>query len=400
MIPETNQRVRSTNLPLRAPEECLILIVDDDSRILDALQQILAQDKYQVMTAQTGATALQLVQEQKPDVVILDVRLPEIDGIEVCRQIKVTPETQFTPVILVTGTAARQAKLDGLQAGADDFLNKPIDPLELTARVRSSLRSKQLTDAVEQQNQILERRVAERTVELREAYEQLKQLNIVKGNILAIVSHELRTPLHQAKQALNLSQGNNISQEQINELLDTVHYCFRLLEYRIGNIDAFSDPTALKIDAISVAEVIQHAIAEVKRLQQRAGNVVIDVKIPKAVHPVYADNISIARAMTHLLDNAIKFGEDKPVSVQADELAEGVRIAIKDQGPGISPAILPKLFEPLNQGDITSTRRYQGMGIGLALVQMILDAHGSKLGIETSNKGGTTVSFVLPYALL
>lgn len=390
----------TTKLPLRQPEDCLILVVDDDLRILDALQQILSQDKYQVITAQTGAAALQLVDSAKPDVIILDVRLPEIDGIEVCRQIKTSASTQFLPVILVTGTAARRAKLDGLQAGADDFLNKPIDPLELTARVRSSLRSKQLTDAVEEQNQILERRVEERTQELRQAYEQLKQLNEVKGNILAIVSHELRTPLHQAKQALNLAQKNNIPQHQVDELLETVHRCFRLLEYRIGNIDAFSDPSALKIDAVSVSELIQRAINEATRLQQYPEQVVIQANVPSNLAPVDADNISISRAITHLLDNAIKFGADRPVTVEAEEMGEGVRISVKDQGDGIDPKVLPTLFEPLNQGDISSTRRYQGLGIGLALVRMILDAHNSKLQIDTSRKHGTTVSFVLEYANL
>lgn len=400
MVSDTTQQVQPTKLPLRQPEDCLILIVDDDARILDALQQILSHDKYQIVTAQTGASALQLVEDLRPDVVILDVRLPEIDGIEVCRQIKIAPETQFTPVILVTGTAARRAKLDGLQAGADDFLNKPIDPLELTARVRSSLRSKQLTDAVEEHNQVLERRVEERTQELRNAYEQLKQLNVVKSNILAIVSHELRTPLHQAKQALNLSQTNNMPQEQVDDLLETVHRCFRLLEYRIGNIDAFSDPAALKIDAVSISELIQRAISEATRLQLTPDAVNIDLDIPRGLRPVDADNISVSRALTHLLDNAIKFGEGKPVRIQAEEVESGVRITIKDSGSGIDPEILPRLFEPLNQGDITSTRRHQGMGIGLALVRMILDAHDSQLNINTSKKYGTTISFVLRYATL
>jgi len=384
-------------LPLRPPEECKVLIVDDDERIIEVLSDILKQDGYQILTAREGFEALKIVSTQDPDVVVLDVRLPGIDGIEVCRQIKQDEQTQFLPVILVTGNAARRSKLEGLQASADDFLNKPIDPLELTARIRSSLRNKQLTDAVEAQNHVLERRVAERTRELQKAYEQLQQLSRIKGNILAIVSHELRTPLHQAKQALYLSK--RVPEDRQEELLETVHRCFKLLEYRIGNIDAFSDPTALNLEAVAVSVLLNSAYDQATSLQNKP-EVDINLDIPKGLPAVLTDTQSMTRALAHLIDNAIKFGEGKPVYISALADVGGVRISIVDSGKGIAPDLLPRIFEPLMAGDISSKRRQGGMGIGLALVKMILDAHNVELELESKPNKGTRASFVLPLANL
>jgi signal transduction histidine kinase len=385
------------DLPTRPAEDCKVLVVDDDERIVDVLSAILARDGYQILSARLGRGALDIIASERPDVVVLDVILPDLDGIEVCRLIKQNPKTHFLPVILVTGWAARARQLDGLVSGADDFLNKPIDPFELTARVRSLLRTKQLYDEVETHRHELEKRVAERTQELSNAYERLHQLSRVKGNVLAIVSHELRTPLLKIKSGLWLSLRDEIDPEQRATAVKTVEEAFSLLEYRIADIGVFSDPADLKLSPVSVSDLVTGAIEQVRILRPRQDGA-IQLDIPKNLPPVMVDAASMMRALAHIIDNALKFGNDKAVLVSAVAEPKGVQLSVRDQGMGMSDGVKAHLFVPLQQGDDSPTRRHGGMGIGLALVKMILDAHQIGISVESQVDQGTTVSLILPPA--
>ncbi len=387
----------SIELPIRPPQESKVLVVDDDERIVEVFSAILSRDGYQILSAADGPRALDLVANEHPDVVVLDVMLPGLDGVEVCRRIKMAKETHFVPVILVTGLSARGRRLDGLNAGADDFLDKPVDPLELTARVRSLLRTKQLHDEVEMHRRELERRVEERTLELRKANERLEELSRVKGRVLTIVSHELRTPLHQAKLALGLARQDEIPPAQREEMHQKLDESFDLLMYRLDDIDAFSDPTDLKLVPVSVHSLLAAAVEQARRLSRKNSGQ-FDLDIPRKLPPVVVDATLMTRAIAHLIHNAVKFGEGKPVHVRAAEVEGGVRVEVRDEGIGISEALKPKLFVPLEQGDDSSTRRYGGMGIGLALVKMVMDAHHITIEFESVVGKGTTFYFVLPIA--
>jgi DNA-binding response OmpR family regulator len=278
-------KLARAKLPTRSPEECRILVVDDDERIVEVFSVMLKQDGYQGLTATDGRAAMELIRLQQPDIAVLDIMMPGLSGIEVCRLLKDSPETHFLPVILVTGLADRASRLEGLGAGADDFLQKPPDPLELTARVRSLLRTKQLYDEVEAHRRELEQRVAERTAELKAAYDRLQALSRVKDNVLAIVSHELRTPLHQAKIALDLVAQGAASKEDMSALLRDAQERFGLLEYRVRDIEAFSDPTQLRLSPVSISDLVTAAVEQVRSLRQ--GDVeTIQVDVPKGLQPI------------------------------------------------------------------------------------------------------------------
>lgn len=387
------------DLPMRQAESCKVLVVDDDERIVDVLSAILAHDGYQILSTREGRSALDIISREQPDVVVLDVILPDLDGIEVCRLIKQNPKTHFLPVILVTGWAARARQREGLVSGADDFLNKPIDPFELTARVRSLLRSKQLFDAVEANRHELEQRVAERTQELSNAYERLHHLSRVKGNVLAIVSHELKTPLMKVKSGLGLILEGKLDPDRRADVARTVDESLSLLAYRIDDVGVFSDPSDLRLSPVSVPALVTGAVEQVRILRPRQDDL-IRIDLPKGLPPVEVDSISMTRALAHIIDNGLKFGGEKPVDVGASVESRGVRLCVRDQGIGISDEVKEHLFDPLQQGDASSTRRHGGMGIGLALVKMILDAHQIGVSIESAIDQGTTVSFVLPRATL
>ena len=211
----------------RPPGDWTILVVDDDQRIVDVFTTMLELEGYHVVQAFDGAEADRLVGEAEPDLILLDINLPVVNGIELCRKIKTGDELGFLPVILVTGTKARDQRLEGLAAGADDFLPKPPDMAELTVRVRNLLRVKHLYEELETNKQELESRVEQRTAELQDAYERLQALSKVKDNVLTLMSHELRTPLHQANLALEMALTTDSKPAQRDELLTAAHGAFK-----------------------------------------------------------------------------------------------------------------------------------------------------------------------------
>jgi two-component system, sensor histidine kinase and response regulator len=399
MVPASAPEPSPAGLPIKPPSESTILVVDDDDRIVEIFAVMLRRDGYRVESATDGFAGMKMIEEVRPDIAILDVILPGLDGIEMCRRIKNNPETRFLPVILVTGMSARVRRLEGLAAGADDFLEKPPDPVELTVRVRSLLRTKQLYDEVEAHRRELEERVAERTQELREAYERLQALSRVKSNVLMIVSHELRTPLNQVKIALALAHQEDLPEHQKAVVLQEALDSLNLLEYRVADIEAFSDPTDVRLAPWSTRDLINAAVEQVRSLR-RGHTDQIEIEIPKGLPPILVSPASVTRALAHLILNGVKFGEGKPIKVCAELKADGVQLDIRDQGHGINEELVPRLFEPLEQGDVSTTRRQSGLGIGLALVKVILDAHHIDLNIDSQEDAGTTVSLLIPIATI
>jgi signal transduction histidine kinase len=241
--------------------------------------------------------------------------------------------------------------------------------------------------------------VEERTKELRLAYDRLQELGRVKGNVLGIVSHELRTPLNQAKMALELVLQTDIPADKQQELLHQALNSFGLLEYRVGDIEAFTDPTELRLSPMSLPDLVNASVEQVRNLR-RGKHDTIELDLSTAIPPVMVSPIAVTRALAHLIQNAVKFGEGKPVHVAASTDETHVHVRILDQGPGIKSEILPTLFEPLEQGDASSTRHHGGLGIGLSLAKMIFDAHQIKLAL-TSNPGkGTEVTISIPLATI
>lgn len=393
-----SHRLRSDTLielPFRPPEACRVLLVEDNAQVLEFLANDLSQDGYQMLTAMDGERALEIIRDGDPDVVVLDVNLPGIDGITVCQRLRSEPETRFLPVILVTGDAHHWRR--GIEAGANEFLEKPVDTLALSVRVRSLMRTKQLYDEVEANQRDLQARIDAATRELREAYARVEALSKIKSNVLALFSHEFRTPLLHVKLALEIVMSPQFSDDYKALSLEDMAHAVQVLQHRIQDIEEFSDPTSIHPTPITAPDLVYSAIGV---LQERRPEDLdrVHLHLSSGLPPVRVDHARIQHALAHLIENGIKFASPSPVDVIAERAPGGARIIVRDYGPGIPEPHLQRLYEPFQQAEASFTRSRNGLGIGLALAKVTLDAHGSQLQVETG-ASGTSLSFVLPEAV-
>ncbi len=376
-----------------------IVAVDDEPRNLELLVTLLSEQGYTIETAEDGRAGLAAIERRKPDLVLLDVVMPEMDGFQTCRQIKSNLKLGFIPVVLVTGLRSTKDRLRGLEVGADEFIAKPYEPTELVARVRSLARIKHLYDALQEHNQQLERRVAERTAELQTALEQLLQLDRLKSEFISNVSHELRTPLLHVKGALDLlTEGalGPVTREQ-NRGLQLTATAVHQLEQVVADIVDFDQvhSRALTIESTDIDDAVTTVVRSLQAEAERQDcYIVVRQQLPGA--RVHADEQALRRILRHLIDNAIKFspgGSRIEVRVQPGD--RRIRFSVSDSGPGISAAEQGRIFDSFYQTDGSSTRRAGGLGLGLSLVRKLLDAHGSTIHVDSQLGRGSTFWFEL-----
>lgn len=382
--------------PLRPPEECIVLVVDDEPSIIDIISEFLQEPGYQVITAENGRQALDRVREDNPDLVVTDVNMPEMDGLEFCRQLKDSRDTHYLPVIVVTSKSDAETRMQATEVGADDFLDKPVNRLELTTRVRSLLRSKLLYERLAASAKELEKRVSDRTTELRDAYEQLKELERYKSDVISNVSHELRTPLQHIKSSVSLLTMQDLPQPQAETVRETVNTSVDSLVLLIDDMISLGQGVELRMEPVVLTNIVYEAVDQAQAVHpERAESIQSELK--DNLPPVDVDARAITRVLYHLMDNAVKFSESGSEVLVSAELASDhqVRVSVQDSGIGISKEDQQHVFDRFYQVDPSPTRRYAGAGVGLALVKLVLDEHGIAYHLESEVGEGTTVWFDL-----
>jgi len=260
----------------------------------------------------------------------------------------------------------------------------------------------ELQTALLDSNRELERRVAERTAELRRALERMTELNQLKANIVSNVSHELRTPLAQIKGYASLLADYSLGEvngEQANALAVVLKASDRLqqlVDDLIQYAASARGEMVLNVGEVFLQRTVNEALSA-SAAKAAKGQVVVHGQVPGSLPPVQADEEKIRWVIFQLLDNAIKFtptGGQVTVSAHGD--GPRVQVAVSDTGIGIPAERLPELFEPFHQLDGSSTRRYGGTGLGLALVQRIIEAHQGAVTVNSTLGQGSTFAFDLP----
>lgn len=259
-----------------------------------------------------------------------------------------------------------------------------------------------LHTALQQSNMQLERRVKERTQELQSALIKLAELNQLKSNFISNVSHELRTPLTHIRGYLNLMNDGllgELSKEQttaIDVMLRSEAKLEELIEKMIQFSLEATGQFTLQLKPESLCEVVNQALKQAK-IKAASRPVTLNIDLGDDEYQVRMDHEKIQWVIMELVDNAIKFTPPGgSVSVKIDKQANFVFLHVIDTGIGISPERLSEIFEPYHQLDGSSTRRYGGIGLGLALVKKIIEAHGSKVVVSSVVEEGTAITFQLP----
>jgi signal transduction histidine kinase len=404
------------------PPKANILIVDDTPANLRLLTGILAEHGYKVRAAPNGTLALQAAQSDPPDLILLDIMMPGMDGYAVCVQLKADERTRDIPVIFLSALTEAMDKIKAFSVGGVDYVAKPFQTVEVLARVETHLALRNLQKSLEEQNLRLQEEVAERkqaeeqlrrySVELASSNEELKQFAY-------IVSHDLRAPLVNLKgfaaeldsamqvirpalDAFLLQMDEQQRQvvtaalrEDVPEALDFIgssvtrmdHFISALLKLsRLGHRD-------LKLESIDMNTLVQASLKTVAhQIEDRQVQVTVG-PLPEVV----ADRTSMEQILGNLLDNAVKYLDpDRPgeIEITAERDRDETTFHVRDNGRGIAEDDMDKVFAPFRRAG-RHAEHVPGEGMGLPYVQALIRRHDGRIWFESEAGEGTTFNFTI-----
>jgi signal transduction histidine kinase len=374
------------------PEYPLLLVVDDDEAGRYSKSQVLRRAGYDVLEAVSGEDALRLVAERQPRLVLLDVKLPDIDGLEVCRRIKTNPTTASVVVLQTSATyVTEEDNIRALEGGADGCLNEPVEPTVLVATIRALLRARQAEDAL---REALSREQAARTA--------AESANRMKDEFLATLSHELRSPLGAILTWITLLRTGDLDHPRTERALEAIERSTRMQVRLVEDLLDVSRITSgklnLDVGLVNVAALVEAAVESIRKDADGKG-IGVERVLDSEVR-VSGDAARLQQVVWNLLSNAVKFTpRGGRVSVELAAHEGEALITVRDTGEGIAPAFLPHVFERFRQADSSSTRKGAGLGLGLAIVHHLVSQHGGTVHASSEGVGrGTTISVRLPLA--
>ena len=377
-----------------------VLIVDDERRNAELLKVMLTPEGYVLLTASCGEDALALLADQQPDLILLDVMMPGMDGYQVATKIKQNPATNNIPVIMLTALDDRNAKMLGLNAGAEDFLTKPVDRAELCVRVRNLLRLKAYGDKL----RVAHAALAIALTEAGEARLMAEHANNAKTQFLRAMSHELRTPLNAISgytEILEMGIRGSVNPAQVKDLgriKRASAYLLRLIN-DVLTIARLEGARPLHLISIAVNPVLSE-VESLCILQAKANG--LTLMVTECHHEIFAkaDAERFQQILLNLVTNAIKFTpKGGSINVSSDDDAGVVRVRVNDTGVGVRMLDIERVFEPFVQIDrhLTSDTQ-QGVGLGLSISRELARAMSGDLTLESVEGVGSTFTLTLPIA--
>jgi two-component system, sensor histidine kinase and response regulator len=363
-----------------------ILIVDDIPTNLSVLMQLLGTTGYKVLVATDGESAVQQAEYALPDMILLDVMMPGIDGFETCRRLKASQITQDIPVIFMTALSDTVDKVYGFQLGAVDYVTKPLQHEEVIARVNTHLtlhRQKQEIERLRQQERL--------------HYEQLSQL---KDQMLHTASHDLKNPLQVITTAVDLMRRYNPSlDERTKEKLSQIETSAAYMRDLITNLlDLARIETGIDLrrQKVLVKQLLEINITQAALLAQEKGIVLQYSQLENGT-TVYCDPRLIGQVFQNLISNAVKYTISGGAIEVGTKIGETeVNFHVMDHGLGIPEKDIPHIFDKFFRVNTPEHRSVSGTGLGLSIVREIIQQHGGSVHVESRVGVGTTISFSLP----
>jgi two-component system, sensor histidine kinase and response regulator len=365
----------------------LILVVDDITKNLQVVGTTLRNQGYEVMPAASGAEALKCIRTRLPDLILLDLMMPEMDGLEVCRRLKANAATRQVPVVFLTASNEMEHLVQGFEVGAVDYVTKPFNPPELLARVRTHL-------------------------ELKHARQRLREMNDEKNEFMGIAAHDLRNPLgaitgyaeilieemeslrtcvpelgaHAVREAGQCAERIRETSRRMAEMVQNLLDANRIDR---GEMELNMAPTDLGPPLNHVIETQRpHAIAK----QQ-----IIHLESESAPSVILIDPGVTVQVLENLVSNAIKYSPPgKNIFVRLKKQSQGVRVEVQDEGPGLSAEDQTKLFGKFARLSAKPTGGEHSTGLGLSIVKKMVEAMNGKVWCESEFGRGATFIVEFP----
>ena len=363
-----------------------ILNVDDDDANRYAKSRILKRAGYQILEAGSGMEALRLVKESKPELVLLDVKLPDINGLDVCRRIKEDPLSSHVMVLQISAShITTPDRVLGLACGADTYLTEPVESTELLATVQALLR------------------LYKREEENRQLLAQLREADRQKDDFLATLAHELRNPLHPIRGAVELLRLHPEVDPEVklsHDVIDQqVNHLARLIDDLLDVARITRDKLELRKETLCLDDIIRGAVASTRAFLESHGHRAI-VTFPPESAQLEGDVVRLTQILVNLLNNAAKYTpEGEKILLSANVEGDHAIISVKDGGVGIARDNLPYVFEKFYQVDASLERSESGLGLGLTLTRRLVELHGGT--VEARSEGlGKGSEFVVSLPIL
>jgi len=376
-----------------------ILIVDDAPENILVLGKFLMH-RFEVLIATSGEEALSVVREHSPSLILLDVKMPGMDGYQVLSRLKADPEMRRIPVIFVTADNSCKGETEALRSGAADFIHKPVNLDVLESRVSLQLALRHQEQALLELNEALECKVEARTRDLRIAKEEAEAANSAKGNFLRNVSHEMLTPLHQISGLLQLIQMK-ADPPQITTWVEQAADSTRRLTAMINSVlqvaQMDSRLTTIDVAPVDLSALIDAVVGELHEAVA-AKHLSLELRLEPLPASLVSDASLIRSALYAYLDNAIKFTEKGGIEIAVDLVESAgdevvARFSVSDTGIGFDLDVQKRLFRLFEQGDNSLTRPFEGAGLGLVTVKKIAERLGGTAGCESTPGVGSRFWF-------
>jgi len=385
-----------------------VLIVDDIPSNLNFLSEVLHEEGIGIMLATNGRDAIEIARQKLPDLILLDIAMPVMDGYEVCASLKEDTLTCDIAVIYLTARTEPEDILKGFETGAVDYILKPFNAAELIARVKTHLELKEKTEALKMLNTMLEEEVKLRTSELtvsnkslkdanlklEQAYNELTTLEQAKDEFIRHINHELRTPLqgiHGFTLILEEIVTSPEQKEYIQAINSLVKRLVKLSEITLIITELKANNQKILLKTVSLQDTVQLLLDQFISSNERI----------EIIHD-YSENLDVRAdqkllliSLEQILDNAIKYSsEDKKIIIKTFRKNGDVIIEISDNGPGFSKNALEHLYEFFSADNLKY--RSHGFGIGLATAKTILNTMNARLEINNLPDHGALVSIAFP----
>ncbi len=364
-----------------------ILVVDDTQANLQLLTGMLKERGYKVRPVPNGNLALQAARSCPPDLILLDINMPDLDGYKVCAQLKRDDRTADVPVIFISALNETIDKVLAFGVGGVDYVTKPFQFEEVDARVSAHLKLRRLRLDLEQRNRELQRSNAE-----------LRRLQELRDNLTQMIVHDLRSPLtgvlgtfellglEAEKLSPNSHQMLEMAQGALDQMLGMINSLLDVSKIEAGELR----PNRSQCDLVSLAKRATEVLAGM-RGQRRVTLDPASESLPMSI-----DSELISRVLQNLLGNALKFTPlDGEVKIRIAREDCKVRVSVSDNGPGIPPEYHQRIFEKFGQ---VKTDRSHGTGLGLTFCRLAVEAHGGSIGVDSEVGQGSTFWFDLPAA--